>query len=134
MKKQLHSIIVILSIVAVHFSSSLSGAELSQDGKQFLAGYEKVRAALATDDLGTAQKAAADLGNPGAAVAQSKSLAEARTAFEKLSAEAIKLSDGQPGYHVAHCDMVKKDWVQTSTQISNPYTGKEMAGCGEIKK
>jgi len=30
--------------------------------------------------------------------------------------------------------MLKKDWVQTSEKIGNPYYGKEMAGCGEIKK
>jgi hypothetical protein len=30
--------------------------------------------------------------------------------------------------------MLKKEWVQTSTTISNPYGGKEMVSCGEIKK
>lgn len=30
--------------------------------------------------------------------------------------------------------MVKKDWVQTSEKISNPYAGKEMLTCGSIKK
>jgi len=26
------------------------------------------------------------------------------------------------------------DWVQNSEKIGNPYYGKEMASCGEIKK
>jgi hypothetical protein len=30
--------------------------------------------------------------------------------------------------------MVKKDWVQTSKQISNPYAGKEMLTCGVVKQ
>lgn len=65
---------------------------------------------------------------------KSQSLSDARTAFEKLSANAIKLAADQPGYHVFHCGMVNKDWVQTSEQASNPYLGKQMPGCGEMRK
>jgi hypothetical protein len=30
--------------------------------------------------------------------------------------------------------MLKKDWVQTSTTVANPYAGKDMVSCGEIQK
>ena len=44
------------------------------------------------------------------------------------------MAAGQSGYYVVNCPMVKKDWVQISEKIGNPYYGKEMATCGEIKK
>lgn len=112
----------------------LRAAPLSDPDKQFLARYEKVRSALAADDLGAARAAAGDLGDEGAQLAKSSSLKDARAAFEKLSDKAKQLAAGQAGYYVVHCPMLKKDWVQTSEKIANPYYGKEMATCGEIKK
>ena len=44
------------------------------------------------------------------------------------------MAAGQSGYYVVNCPMLKKDWVQNSEKIANPYGGKEMASCGEIKK
>jgi hypothetical protein len=117
------------AFLATAYSASLSGKD-----KQFLAGYEKVHAALVADDLAGVKKAAADLGPDGADLGKSDSLEEARDAFEKLTAQAKQLASGQSGYHVFHCPMLKKDWVQTSTTIANPYGGKEMASCGEIQK
>jgi len=81
-----------------------------------------------------AKKAGADLGSDGADLSKSKSLDEARAAFAKLSDKAVKVAAEQSGYYVAHCPMKNKDWVQTSTTIANPYGGKEMISCGEIKK
>ena len=109
-------------------------ANLSGQDKKFLASYEKIHTALAADDLTVAKSAAAELGDSGRDIAKAKSLQEARSAFEKLSGQAKTKIAGQSGYYVAHCPMLNKDWVQTSTTISNPYGGKEMVGCGEIKK
>ena len=114
--------------------SGAAAASLSDNDRQFLAAYEKVRSALAGDDLGGAKAAADNLGDAGADLAKSSSLKEARVAFEKLSDKAKQLIAGQPGYYVVNCPMLKKDWVQTSEKIGNPYYGKEMASCGEIKK
>ena len=113
--------------------SSAAAAAMSDNDRQFLNAYEKVRNALAADDLGAAKAAATALGDDGA-LAKSNSLKEARVAFEKLSEKAKQLVVGQPGYYVVNCPMLKKDWVQTSEKIGNPYYGKEMASCGEIKK
>lgn len=109
-------------------------ANLSDKDKQFLAGYEKIHAALVADDLGKAKSAAQELGPDGTDFGKVNSLADARAAFEKLSAKAKGLITGQSGFYVVHCPMLKKDWVQTSTTISNPYGGKDMVSCGEIKK
>jgi len=109
-------------------------ANLSGQDKKFLASYEKIHTALAADDLTVAKSAAAELGDLGSDIAKAKSLQEARSAFEKLSGRAKTMIAGQSSYYVAHCPMLNKDWVQTSTTISNPYGGKDMVSCGEIKK
>lgn len=121
-------------VAAATFAVAAVAADLSDQDKQFLSGYEKIHVALAADDLAAAKSAAKDLGTDGADIAKAASLKDARAAFEKLSTRATSLVTGQSGYYVVHCPMLKKDWVQTSEKITNPYGGKEMATCGEIKK
>ncbi len=127
---------VALLVVCVALTSAVAAqtATLSDKDKQFLSAYEKAHAALAADDLSGAKAAAADLGNDGAELSKSSSLKDARAAFEKLSRKAKQLAAGQTGYHIYHCPMLKKDWVQTSTTTANPYGGKDMVTCGEIQK
>ena len=132
MKTKLKSTILVLTTFLI--VAPLWAATLSPDDKAFLDSYEKVRAALAADNLTQAKEAAASLGETGTDVAKSLSLDDARASFVQLSKKAEKLASGQSGYYVIHCPMAKKDWVQTSDKISNRYLGKEMAGCGEIKK
>jgi hypothetical protein len=70
---------------------------------------------------------------------QAADLAAARTAFGALTkavlsyAEATKSEFG-PGVQEAYCPMARKSWLQKGDKIENPYYGKSMAGCGEIKK
>ena len=128
-----HLITLVTACVALT-SATAGAATLSDKDKRFLAGYEKAHAALAADELNGAKAAGGELGTEGAELSKSSSLQDARGAFEKLSVKAKQLTTGQPGYHVYHCPMLKKDWVQTSTTTANPYGGKEMVSCGEIKK
>jgi hypothetical protein len=132
--KKLSYLMTFIALCFALTSALVEAAPLSDADKQFLVRYEKVRSALAADDLGAARMAAGDLGDEGAQLAKSGSLKDARTAFEKLSDKAKPLAAGQSGYYVAYCPMLKKDWVQTSEKIANPYGGKEMVTCGEIKK
>lgn len=131
-----HQLLTLLAIgvAGIIAASTVSAANLSDKDKQFLAAYAKVHAALAADDLSGAKAAASELGDAGDNLAKSNSLKEARAAFEKLSTQAKQLAAGQPDYHVFHCPMLNKDWVQTSTTTANPYGGKSMAGCGEMQK
>ncbi|MEP6936554.1 MAG: DUF305 domain-containing protein [Chthoniobacterales bacterium] len=99
-------------------------AAVTDGDKQFLAAYEKARACLAADDLASAKKAGRELGDSGAALAKSDTLQTARAEFGKLSDRALTVAKDQAGYHVLHCPMLKKDWVQTSKEVSNPYGGK----------
>ena len=122
----------LIALTLVGFSAQ--AANLSDKDKQFLAGYEKIHTALVADDLGKAKSAAQELGEDGTDFGKVNSLADARAAFEKLSAKAKGLITGQSGFYVVHCPMLKKDWVQTSDKIENPYGGKDMVTCGEIKK
>ena len=52
--------------------------ELTNDDKYFLAGYEKMRAALVADDLVKANKAASELSAEGFEVPKSETLERAR--------------------------------------------------------
>ena len=128
------TVTVLTSAIALASAASSYAAQLADKDKQFLTNYERVHHALASDDLAAAKTAAKSLGEEGSEVAGASSLADARAAFEKLSSRAKTTATGESGYYVVHCPMLKKDWVQTSTTVENPYGGKEMIGCGEIQK
>jgi len=134
MKKKLTFLLSLSAFVLSLFAAPLYAAKLTDQNRQFLAAYEKVHHALVVDDLATAKSVAGDLGTEGAELSKSSSLKDARAAFEKLSAKAKELAAGQSGYHVYHCPMLNKDWVQTSNSVANPYGGKDMVSCGEIQK
>ena len=78
-----------------------------------------------------------DVATQAAKLAGAKDLKAAREADKPLSASLIKyLADNKVGkgmYHEAYCPMVKASWLQTDKNIKNPYMGKSMPGCGELK-
>ena len=127
-----------LLLVALLLGSLIAAGEpapLGAEARAFLADYERIRAALAADDLPAARAAAA--AQPSARpVATATDLTSARKAFKRLSAEAVALARGQSGYFVAHCSMFPggADWVQTTEDLSNPYWGRSMPHCGTLAK
>src|SRR6266850_1059779 len=70
-------------------------------------------------------------------LAAAKDIKAARAAFKPLSASLVKyVADNKAGkgtYHEAYCPMAKASWLQTGTAIKNPYMGKAMLSCGELK-
>lgn len=72
-------------------------------------------------------------------LASAKDIAAARTVFGDLSdammsyAKATGATFGRD-INVAFCPMVRKSWLQKGETITNPYYGKSMLTCGEIKK
>ena len=78
-----------------------------------------------------------DVAKQAETLAKAKDIKAAREAFKPLSASLIKyLLDNKAGkgvYHEAYCPMVKASWLQTGTKITNPYMGKSMLSCGELK-
>jgi len=123
-----------LLLMPLTVSNRVAAEELSESDKFFLADYEKMRAALAADDLVRSNEVAAELTADGFPAAKSETLERARAEFVKLSETAITTAAKQPGYYVVHCPMLNRDWVQTSKQISNPYGGKDLLTCGQIKE
>lgn len=78
-----------------------------------------------------------DVARQAETLAQAKDLKTAREAFKPLSASLIKyMSDQKAGkgvYHEVYCPMADASWLQTGKDIRNPYYGKEMLDCGELK-
>ena len=66
-----------------------------------------------------------------------KDLEAARAAFKSLSESLIEFVKGQKAaagtYHVAYCPMAKASWLQTGKAVMNPYMGKPMPHCGQLK-
>lgn len=71
------------------------------------------------------------------ALAEAKDLAAAREAFKPLSESLIQYLKEQKvpagTYYIAYCPMAKAGWLQTGKTVLNPYLGKSMLHCGEIK-
>ena len=78
-----------------------------------------------------------DVATQAETLAKAQEIKAAREAFRPLSASLVKyLADNKAGvgtYHEAYCPMVKASWLQTGKAIKNPYMGKQMLSCGELK-
>jgi hypothetical protein len=134
-------------------ADKMEESALMQPVKSIYDSYLKIQAELVNDSLkGVADNATAiakavrgdemkmlpsDVATQADAVAQAKDLKSAREAFKPLSTSLIKyLADNKAGkgvYHEAYCPMVKASWLQPGKDIKNPYMGKAMPGCGELK-
>jgi hypothetical protein len=110
-----------------------------------VAGYVKISAAFAGDDLKAAKSAAndfaaqatadgkKDLATKATAVARAEKIADARKQFIALSTSIEPLAAGRKEYVVMHCPMANADWVQPTGATANPYYGKMMLTCGAPK-
>ena len=138
-----------ISVVFMLTALSVSGHATDMKYPKTLEQYEMVRSGLAADELASAKNGATNLvtavqeefsgSKPMIDAAQklaaSESLDDARAAFGAVSGELVKVVQGQPGFYVMNCPMVKNGvWVQTVAKIENPYMGKKMLECGEIVK
>lgn len=113
-----------------------------------LEGYSAVATALYKDDLAGAKKAAEgmvkhDKDSPMAkhcqAIADSKTLEEARTHFKECSDVAIPMAKEKKMMHEMNCPMAFGDkganWLQKSgDEVQNPYMGSKMPHCGKLVK
>lgn len=147
---------MLLAAAGLLFTPALragDNAALMEPAKSVLDHYLKIQAALAGDSL-TGVSADADAiakavqGDsmkmlPGTVASEAESLAKAsnlesaRSAFKPLSNSLIKyLADNKvPAgtYHQAYCSMARASWLQSGTDIKNPYLGKAMLTCGVLK-
>ncbi|WP_292008369.1 DUF3347 domain-containing protein [Chryseobacterium sp.] len=70
-------------------------------------------------------------------IAKTKNIKNQREAFQRLSANMIVLAkeyklSAQPVF-VQHCPMKNADWLSNEKQVVNPYYGKAMLSCGNVK-
>jgi hypothetical protein len=98
--------------------------EVEKAVEEIMKSYEGIRSLLAED------KPAGQLG-----------LEETRKAFGELSRQLVKLAASVPSLkkdrRIFKCPMWKKGyakWIQSGPEVSNPYLGKEMPGCGEASE
>jgi hypothetical protein len=110
--------------------------------------YERIRSALAVDNLSGVAEAARTLaplasnlaGEPAmraaTALAQAKELKDARVHFGDLSEALVPkfLEARVEGTTAFVCAMNQKRWVQRGSKADNPYYGKAMATCGTAVK
>jgi Cu(I)/Ag(I) efflux system membrane fusion protein len=123
-------------------------AKVEAHADHMMEGYQAVHTALFKDNLKDAQKAAAgmvkhdkksSLAPAATKLSHSKSLAEARKSFEKMSEAAVKMAKGKKEFAVVKCPMAFDNkgasWVQAAgSKVQNPYFGSKMPGCGSFVK
>ena len=123
--------------------------------RRLLNAYFPLQIALANDDDAAAKQAAAaiekatsalpayeDLKPLATAVSKASDIKARRTAFEPLTTaiSAAVRQDGHDqvgGAFLMHCPMALDsgaDWVQATRDIVNPYMGKVMQACGELRQ
>lgn len=69
-------------------------------------------------------------------LAKATDLKSARAAFKPLSHSLIQyLADhkAKGAYVEVYCPMANASWLQANKHVNNPYFGREMPTCGEIK-
>jgi len=149
---------IALAVTAAPFGAFSAEDKKADDAlmepvKSVLDHYLKIQGELAKDSIkGVDEDAAAiskavkgdemkmlspDVATQADTLTRAKDLKAAREAFKPLSASLVKyLADNKAGvgtYHEAYCPMVKANWLQTGKAIKNPYMGKQMLSCGELK-
>jgi hypothetical protein len=110
-------------------------AELAKDSIQGLGENASAIAKAVRND--ETKKLSSDVATQAETLAKATDLETARAAFKPLSDSLIKyLADNKAGagtYHEAFCPMAGASWLQTESDIKNPYLGKAMSSCGEFK-
>jgi Protein of unknown function (DUF3347) len=137
----------VCALVAGLIKMPVLAKQASKEEAACLNAYHKVQEALVKDDLAGAKKDATDLAAKAKAannesiaghadaLAKSDSLDTAREHFKAISDECIKMASNVEGQYVFNCPMKNADWLQTSKdKVENPYMGKKMLSCGQLKK
>ena len=134
------------ALTAAEPPATAAGKETHAD--HMLGGYSVLSTALYKDDLEAAKKAAAGMvkhdkdsamAKHCQAIADSKSLEEARKHFKELSDVCIPIAKAQKTMHEMHCPMAFEgkgaNWLQKSAdEVQNPYMGAKMPHCGKAVK
>jgi len=155
MKNSVHLFLALAALVApvVAFAADTKNDALMEPVKSVLDNYLAIQKELTKDSIKAVDQYAAaiskavkgddmkmlspDVAKQADTLAAAKDIKAAREAFKHLSASLVKyLADNKAGkgtYHEAYCPMAKASWLQTEKEVRNPYYGKSMLDCGELK-
>lgn len=145
--------VAVTAFAVVSASAAEQKAELSAPVKGVYEHYLAIQQELAKDSTkgvsehataiataiksGDAKQLPAEIASEAETVAKAKDIKATRQSFKPLSASMAKyLADHKLGkgvYHEAYCPMAKANWLQTGKEVRNPYYGKSMLDCGELR-
>ncbi|HEX5400260.1 MAG TPA: DUF3347 domain-containing protein [Verrucomicrobiae bacterium] len=142
----------IVGIFSIAVARAADNPALMQPVKSVYDHYLKIQTALAGDSLSGVKENAqaiaksveadsmkmlpASVATEANAVARAGDLKAARAAFKPLSDSLIKYlaeHKARDAYVQVYCPMADANWLQADKKVANPYLGKEMPTCGEIK-
>jgi hypothetical protein len=110
-------------------------SELAQDSLKGVSENAKAIAQAVRDD--NQKSLLSEIANEAGKLAKASDLGAAREAFKPLSQSLIKyLADHKvhsDSFTEVYCSMADASWLQSDAKVHNPYLGKSMPGCGEIK-
>ncbi len=117
-------------------------AQAQKASEEMKQGFSKVNMSLFTGDAhNTWMKQSSTIEDALQHVAHFKSIAEVRKAFKQISVGMIAITQTFKPYNKAlfqlSCPMFDGnnggDWLSLNNEIKNPYYGKTMLNCGEVK-
>lgn len=153
-KELILSLLALTALQMVPLALASDDAAMMEPVKSVYNHYLKIQKSLAHDSLdGVSESANAiakaitgddtkmlspSIAKQAEALAEAKDLKAARKEFKPLSQSLIKyLADHNVksgSYTEVYCPMAEASWLQSAKQVSNPYLGREMPTCGEIRR
>ena len=148
------TLLALIALMATPLARAADDSAMMEPVKSVYDNYLKIQETLAKDSLdGVPEKASAiakaikgddmkmlspDIAKQAEMLAEAKDVKAARKEFKPLSESLIKyLADHKVktgSYTEVFCPMAGASWLQADKKINNPYMGKEMPGCGEVKR
>ena len=151
MKALRTAIIVNLAILLGAAGAVAADAPTSSESDSVYTHYVKIQTALAADSVQSVSENAkamakaisrdktawpASLADATSTLSEATDVKAARAAFKSVSKSLIEYwsshEDLRRQYRRAYCPMAEAAWLQTGSEISNPYMGKQMQRCGEF--
>jgi len=96
--------------------------------------FDEQAAGIQPDRAGDLRTLLPTIRETSAVLTEAETIADARSAFGKLSKAMARYRQmtADPHSAVAFCSMAQEVWLQPNGEIGNPYYGQSMARCGEF--
>jgi len=96
--------------------------------------FDAERAGVTADQVDECKNLLPEIAAGAQQIAQGANLDEIRSAFFELSKPLgrYRKLTGDLDSKVMFCPMAKKAWIQTGSEVGNPYLGTDMPSCGQV--